>query len=435
MNGKANDGYAAGARRGAGGTRPDAKVASAIAAAAGTLLGGGAVAGDGTWQVDSALMYYAEQGRVTAIEPVVDVRKEIASEEFVDVKFVLDSLSGASHNGAPVRPYAQTFTSPSGGAGGGGESEGEGGGGGGSSSYTVPAGQVPMDPHFQDERGSISVNWDRPLANRLWRSSLGANISSETDFFSLGGSGTLSRDFNKRNTTLTAGLSLENDIIKPTGGIPEPLALMDSPKTAGNETRTVTDVLVGITQVLGRNTIAQFNYDVSMASGYQNDPYKLVANDAAGGPPGEFYYESRPGSRTKQALYAGIKHAFGEGVLDVGVRYMTDDWGIASQTLDLRYRQPLGGGWFLEPHARWYTQTAADFWVEALPSAPSPGTYASGDYRLGVLDDTTFGLKLGRRTASDGEASLRVEQFRQTGDTAPADMSALIVEFGYSFRW
>lgn len=400
------------------------QISGAIALAAGSLLATDAAAGDGKWQVDSALMYYGEADRVTAVEPVISARRELADDEYLNVKLVIDSLTGASHNGAPERPYAQTFTSPS-----------------GNSNYTVPANSLPLDDSFHDTRGNVAVTWDRPLANRLWRSSLGANVSYEYDFFSLGLSGTLSRDFNKRNTTVIGGLSFENDIINPVGGVPVPLAKMDlvtpdTAKSGSDETKTVTDVLLGITQVLGKNTIAQFNYNISMSSGYHNDPYKVVADDGAGGPPGDFYYESRPDSRTKHSLYGEIKHALAGGdIINGSYRFMTDDWGIASNTIDLRYRHLLGGDWFVEPHARWYTQNEADFWTEALTAPPAAGSNASSDYRLGALTDTTVGLKVGKRLGETGEASVKVESFQQTGDTAAAELSAVIVEFGYSFRW
>lgn len=400
------------------------QISGALTLAAGSLLAVDAAAGDGKWQIDSSLLYYGEQDRVTAAEPVVNARRELGDDEFLDVKVVLDALTGPSHNGAPVRPYAQTFTSPS-----------------GNGLYTTPAGTVPLDDDFHDTRGNVGVTWTRPLADPLWKSTLGANVSSEFDFFSLGVSGTLSRDFNKRNTTVTGGLSFENDTISPVGGVPIPLAQMDTgdpdaAKEGSDETKTVTDLLFGVTQVLGRNTIAQINYNLSMSSGYHNDPYKIVADDSAGGPPGEFYYESRPDSRTKHALYGELKHALAGGdIVDGSYRFMTDDWGISSHTVDLRYRHLLGGDWFLEPHARWYSQTEADFWVEALDAPPVAGDNVSSDYRLGALTDTTFGLKVGKRLGETGEASVRVESFQQSGDTEAADLSAVIVEFGYSFRW
>lgn len=399
-------------------------VRGALAMATCSLLGANAVAGDGDWKVDTALLYYGEQDRVSAVEPVVKMRRELAEEEFLDIKLVLDGLTGPSHNGAPVRPYAQTFTTPS-----------------GNQQYTVPAGEVPLDEEFHDTRGQVSVTWDRPLANRLWRSSLGGNISKEFDFASLGVSGTLSRDFNKRNTTVVGGLSFENDIIQPVGGVPVPLALMDlanptAGKTQGDESKTVTDVLLGVTQVIDRNTIMQFNYNLSLSSGYQNDPYKIVADGSVAAAPGAFYFESRPDSRTKHSLYWETKHALANGdVVNGSYRFMTDDWGIASHTIDLRYRWQMAPNWFLEPHARWYSQSEADFFVEAMPAAPVAGTHVTSDYRLGALTDTTFGFKVGKTLGEDREASFRLESFQQSGDSDVADLSAIIVEFGYSFRW
>ncbi|MFZ5724607.1 MAG: DUF3570 domain-containing protein [Pseudomonadota bacterium] len=400
------------------------RISGAVAMAAGSLLGSHAVAGDGKWQLDTSLMYYGETDRVTAVEPVLNARRELGEDEFLNVKMVLDSLTGASHNGAPVRPRVQTFTSPS-----------------GHKTYDVPANTVPLDESFKDTRGNVALSWERPLANPLWRSTLGTNVSSEFDFFSFGVNGSLARDFNRRNTTVTGGLSVESDVISPVGGVPVPLAPVniaspDSAKDGSEETRTVTDVLLGVTQVLGRNTIAQLNYSLSMSSGYHNDPYKVVADDSVTAAPGSFYYESRPDSRTKHALYGELKHALpNRDVVDASYRFMTDDWGIVSHTVDLHYRHFLRADWFVEPHVRWYAQGEADFWTEALPAAPAPGDFASGDYRLGALTDTTFGAKIGKRLGEDREISMRVESFQQSGDTEAADVSALILEFGYSFRW
>jgi len=44
------------------------------------------------WEVDSAIMIYSENDdRVQAIEPIVAAKKEIAEDEFLNVKVVLDS--------------------------------------------------------------------------------------------------------------------------------------------------------------------------------------------------------------------------------------------------------------------------------------------------------------------------------------------------------
>ena len=100
----------------------------------------------------------------------------------------------------------------------------------------------------------------------------------------------------------------------------------------------MTDFLIGVTHVLGRNTIGQLNYSLSIADGYLTDPYKLlsVVDRATGEPapgPGDldlYLFESRPDSRTKHLLFALWKHSLGRDVVDLSYRYMTDDWKIDS---------------------------------------------------------------------------------------------------------
>ena len=402
-------------------------VRGALAMATCSLLGGTAVqAADGDWQVDTALLFYSETDRVSAVEPVISATRDLGDEQALNLKLVLDGLTGPSANGAQVENHAQTFTTPS-----------------GNQTYTVPAGEVPLDEEFHDTRGAVSVNWTTPLENRLWKRTLGANLSTEFDFFSLGVSGALARDFNKRNTTVTAGLGYEMDTIKPVGGTPIPFASMTpaagSKSASDTEDRTVTDLLLGITQVVGRHTIMQFNYNMSMSSGYMNDPYKVVSVNAAAGAPGTFVYENRPDSRTKHSLYWETKHAFASGdVLDASYRFMTDDWGVASNTLDLRYRWMLPSDWYVEPHLRWYDQGEADFYTDRLAVAPVAGDTTkqfSADYRLGALTDTTFGARVGKRTSETGETWMSLESMTQSGDTAQADLSAVILEFGYSRKF
>lgn len=412
-------------------------LADRLALAACSLLGSGlAAAGDpGGTQLDLAVLQWSEDGRVSATEPVIGVRQDLGNDRSLSLKLVLDSLSGASHNGAGVQPYAQTFSSASGGGAG----------------YTVPAGAVPLEPGFEDFRTAVSVGYDTPLADPQWKLAMGGNLSRETDFLSLAASLALSRDFNKRNTTVTGGLSLEADSITPAGGAPVPFALKVAP--AGGEpegegegegeggtaeSRRVVDAMLGVTQVIDRSTLMQFNLALSQAGGYMNDPYKIITVDTL---PATYVYENRPDTRNKMSFYWGARHQFAsEDILDIGYRWMGDDWGIASHTVDLYYRFALPGSWYIEPHARWYTQTAADFFVmslaaDAVPVAGSSDRYASGDYRLGALEDTTLGVRIGVKLAEGSDLYLRAEQFAQRGDWAPASLDATILELGGSWRF
>ncbi|MCB1673484.1 MAG: DUF3570 domain-containing protein, partial [Pseudomonadales bacterium] len=45
------------------------------------------------WQVDTAVLYYAEDnGRVTAAEPIVNFKKDYGDERVLNLKVTLDSL-------------------------------------------------------------------------------------------------------------------------------------------------------------------------------------------------------------------------------------------------------------------------------------------------------------------------------------------------------
>jgi hypothetical protein len=261
---------------------------------------------------------------------------------------------------------------------------------------------------------------------------VGVSASNEYDYFHAGVNARYSIGLNERNTTLAFGLAFAADTVDPVGGAPIPLAPMLAPGASGNkagdDSKTVTDALFGVTQVLGRATIAQFNYSFSRSSGYLTDPYKMLSvvdpetGDPVPGPgiPFLYLFESRPDTRTKHSLYGQIKHRIGRPVIDVSYRFMTDDWGIHSHTVEARWRQPVGAaGWYLQPHLRYYTQSAATFYRPYLRDGDPLPDHASADYRLGEMDGTTLGLKLGHPYGNEREWSARVEYYRQSGRAPP----------------
>lgn len=375
------------------------------------------------WQIDSGLLFYSEKDRVSLVEPVLQIRKEIDDNEFFTVRLVADTLTGASPNGAAPTDAPQTFTSPS-----------------GDKSYTAEADKIPLDTTFKDTRGAVNLTWDKPLSNDL-RGVFGANFSTEHDYTSFGASASLSKDFNQRNTTLTGAASLSLDSISPVGGTPIPLADMsmvvassgddDDGEDESSESKTVQEYLLGVSQVISRTTLTQLNYSYGHSSGYLTDPYKVLsvlANDGSGdlrvpGDPSSYIYEKRPDSRTFQSIYwKGIHQFSNEDVLTLAYRYGWDDWGINSDTYDVRYRWELGHKHYLQPHYRHYTQSAADFYRQTLLDSELPGIkYVSADSRLGELTTETVGLKYGYTFAEDAEINLRVEYMHQTGKTRSQD--------------
>jgi hypothetical protein len=400
---------------GAGAARP--RVATSLFAATASLLGassGQSLAQelDTTWKFDTSLSYYGEPDRVTDLSANVLAQHAFA-RGLLSLRLAVDSLTGASASGAAPCRFVQTFTSPSGNA-----------------TYSIAPRTTPLDPTFLDTRIALSANWLRSVGDR-GEIELGVSASNEYDYFHAGLNARYSIGLNERNTTLSFGLAFASDSVDPVGGAPVPLAPMLAPGASGNkrgdDSKTVTDALFGVTQVLGRATIAQFNYSFSRSSGYLTDPYKMLSvvdsetGDPVAGPgiPFLYLFESRPDTRTKHSLFGQIKHRIGGPVIDVSYRFMTDDWGIHSHTVDARWRQPIGDSWYVQPHLRYYTQSAAEFYRPYLRNGDPLPDHATADYRLGEMDGTTLGLKVGRPYENDREWSVRVEYYKQSGRAPP----------------
>jgi hypothetical protein len=394
------------------------------------------------WEGETALLYYAEDDdRVQDVSFDSSLRYAVDEDRSWTFNLTVDSLTGASPSGAVPTDAVQTFTRPS-----------------GNDSYQVGAGELPLDDTFLDTRFALAATWSQPLGES--RISLGVSGSTEYDYLHLGANARWERDFNQRNTTLFAGLAYAQDQIDPVGGAPIPLAPMqetgDHSSKAGNESKDVIDALLGVTQVLSRRALLSLSYSYSKADGYLTDPYRVLSvvdpltGRPVAGPAGSglnlYLYESRPESRTKQSLFAEWRYAFDRDSLALNYRFMSDDWGVTSSTAEARYRWNFSGRDYLEPHVRYYTQSAADFYRTYLLAGETLPQNVSADHRLADMDATTAGLKYGRRT-DIGEFSLRLEYYRQTGEPDPAPigvltsfdlvppLTAVVVQFGYKFKF
>ncbi len=411
-------------------------------------------ADENDWDVDTAILFYSESdGRVSAVEPAIFAGRVLNDDERIDLRLVVDALTGATPNGAHPSAAAQTFTTPS-----------------GNGSYTTNAGELPLDDTFRDARVSFGADWEM-ATDRLSRITWGGNISKEYDYLSLGASVTYAQDLNDRNTTLTTAFAFNNDTISPEGGIPSELLPMRSAGSSINregidDTKTITDFMLGVTQVVSRSTIMQFNVSFGQIDGYQNDPFKVISViDPATGLPATvsgssffdtattgnlpYVYERRPDSRQRSVIFFKTVHHFNEDVINLSYRYYDDDWDVTSHTLDLRYRYELKDS-YLQPHLRYYKQDAANFYthdlklgtdVNATTGAVSPD-YTTSDYRLAESTSVTIGLKYGIPLSNDSELSIRGEIITQTIDdgTVPVgeetdELDAFVLQINYSLLW
>lgn len=427
------------------------KVGTVLAAATCALLGTSSAIAQETgqnkdldWNFDTAILYYGETDRVSLIEGVFAASKDFGDEHIFSGKVVFDTLTGASASGAVAQPGVQTFTRPS-----------------GNGEYNVEGGEVPLDDTFRDTRVQINAQWTQPLWENT-RGSAGFNVSNEYDYLSIGANGSIARDFDRKNRTLSLGLSYQYDSIDPVGAAPVPFSNMllrgefdndNAFDNAFNDTRqtdtqdkTTIDVLVGFTQTINKRTIMQLNYGFSASDGYLNDPYKVLSSVNAEGITGSVLFENRPDKRTKHNVYWQTKYAMDNGVIDVSYRFATDDWEIDSHTIDSRLRFNLSETSYIQPHFRYYQQQAADFYRPFLNESEDLPVFASADYRLGEMTAITIGLKYGQKLNNGHEWGVRLEYYQQTPKNAGFDepgvlqtvdlypsIKAVIAQVSYSF--
>lgn len=371
----------------------------------------------GTLVADTAVLFYQEDDdRVRVIESETGLTWNSPGGTVVAGKFVYDSLTGATPNGAVrSRNFVQTFRPPGQREGAAPPSHGGDTTTGASGIYEIARGKLPVDSGFKDTRKAADLGVTLPVASGL-KLSLGGAGSWEMDFTSYSGRIGLAKELFGKNTTLSLGYNYERDSMKPFTGIPRPLSSMGEIVIGTARRKHVSSFVTGITQVLTPGWLAQINWSHGVSRGYQTDPYKLVSLvDRDSGDPFAYIYESRPGRRVRDSVYAGTKFAFGSAVTDASVRWYRDSWGIRSWTFALSQHAPLGRSAYVEPGIRYYRQTGANFFRHYLFLDENTPEFVSADSRLGAFHAWTFGLRAGVKVAPGIEIYGAAERYVQEG--------------------
>jgi hypothetical protein len=387
-----------------------------LSAAACMLLATGAPAvarGDNaaTTQIEATGLLYGEQDRTNVIEPTFRATRLFSNGQSLSGQFALDAMTGASPTGAMPSGQVQTITSASG------------------QTTTIPAGNFPTSP-FHDLRGAVDLDWQVPAG--ITTSTLGGHFSREKDYQSLGVSTQFALDMFRRTTTLTLGAGANYDDVFPvvsdsSGGV----APFEGEGGDGGESgqhhgpthsKRVGSALIGLTQVLSRRWMASVTGSRTLERGYLTEPYKVVSILDDNGEPIGSFPENRPDNRARNDVLAGTVYHLSRDVVYASYRYYWDDWAVRSHTYDLKYRHELGNLSFLQPHARYYVQSPADFFRYGVIHGPPP-EFATSDGRLGPLHGVTVGATFGFTPGGSfpGEITIRGEYFRQWGENHPAE--------------
>lgn len=350
---------------------------SKIAMAAAGLLSAASVStiSAAEWDHEAAVLYYGESDdRVQDASFKYKGKRTNDDDNVLTLSLGVDTLTGASPSGIAPSSDVQIVATPS-----------------GNGTTTYPANEPTLDDTFLDTRVDLAASWDQSIIDDKTRANVGVSVSKEYDYFHVGLSSGISRELNNKNTTLSLGLAYAADSIEPVGNAPIGLTDISAAKGASDESKDTLDFVVGLTQVLSKNTILQVNYGLSQADGYLNDPYKRISRVDSTGTIVQNLNESRPDKRLGHNIYGALKHNFSGNVLSTSARLHSDDFGIDSVTLDAKYNINLGNRRSIEPHLRYYHQTAADFYAPQLDAASPLPDFASADYRLAEFDAYTLG--------------------------------------------
>ncbi len=305
--------------------------------------------------------------RVTARSPQVYVLAPIAGEWSLEASAVMDAVSGAT-----PRWHTQ---------------------------HTAFSGASRMD----DVRRAADVKLTRYFARAAVSVSL-AN-SNENDYASHAAGVEARWSSKDNNRTWTTGLGQSNDSI-------------DASKTGGSGlggTKNTKEYLFGVSQVLTADDVVQFNLTRSVGSGYFSDPYKS--------------FDQRPDQRDAWIALARWNHYLAplNASLRSSYRYYNDTFGVRSHTLGVDWVQSAGQ-WTITPGLRYYSQSAANFYLDPILNAQGQydqiavitravkllGNNQSTDQRLAAFGAVTASIKLAYAWTADTSVDVKFETYRQT---------------------
>ena len=149
---------------------------------------------------------------------------------------------------------------------------------------------------------------------------------------------------------------------------------------------------LSLTQILTRNAILGFNYELLTDQGYLANPYRKIRYLSPGQGAGFTLADQvYPNTRTSNAASVQLKYYLPyRAALTGQYRFFHDTWGILGHTVELDYTHPAGKHWIFEGSLRYYTQKHADFYSDLFPRA-NYQNFMARDRELAAFHSYTLG--------------------------------------------
>jgi len=148
---------------------------------------------------------------------------------------------------------------------------------------------------------------------------------------------------------------------------------------------------MSLSQILSRNTIANFSYELLTDQGYLANPYRKIRYLSPGQGEGFTLADQvYPDTRTSNAASLSLKHYLPWHASVTGqYRFFRDTWGIVANTFEVDYTQPWHS-WIFDGTLRYYKQNAADFYSDLFPRADYQN-FMARDRELAAFQTYTVG--------------------------------------------
>jgi Protein of unknown function (DUF3570) len=149
---------------------------------------------------------------------------------------------------------------------------------------------------------------------------------------------------------------------------------------------------LSLSQILTRNAILGFNYELLTDQGYLANPYRkirfLSPGQGAGFTLADQVY---PNTRTSSSASVQLKYYLPyRAALTGQYRFFHDTWGITAHTAQIDYTHPVRKHLILDGSFRYYHQGPADFYSDLFPRA-NYQNFMGRDRELAAFNSYTVG--------------------------------------------
>lgn len=159
---------------------------------------------------------------------------------------------------------------------------------------------------------------------------------------------------------------------------------------------------VSWTQVMTKNLLMNFNYNIITDEGYLNNPYRSArylvdGPDADSLANDDYRYRQEFYPRTRTSHAAAMRGRYFlpyRAAFSFEYRRFNDTWNINAYNMQFGYTHPIQDDWTLEFKYRFYSQSDAEFYSDLFPSINSQ-TFFARDKEMSRFSSDVFGVGVG----------------------------------------